>query len=148
MLHSTLYSEEHGTKLLQVLLVARYNLNGEANIALLPKQEAVGQLVKWPVHPNNHSGFDQYARHKLGWLKEQLINALGQGKAHEVNPENVGNVKSDLDKISGRLYRILTLARGRASGGHGKHINEINSYGAAIEEKLGPLKLAGPPKNL
>jgi hypothetical protein len=148
MLHSTLYSEKYGARLLQVLLVARYNLNGEANIALLPKQEAVGQLVKWPVHPNNHSGFDQYARDKLGWLQEQLIDALGQGKAHEINPENVGNVKSDLDDISGRLYQILKLARSRGIAGHGKHINEINSYGAAIEEKLGPLKLAGAPKNL
>jgi len=146
MLYSMLYSEKHGTRLLQVVLVAKYNLNGKENIALLPKQEAVGQLVKWPVHPNSHPGFDEYAEKKLGWLQDQLVGALGKGTAHEVNPENVGNVKSDLDAISGRLYKILRLARSRGIGGHGKHINEINSYGAGIEERLGPLKLAGPPK--
>lgn len=55
-------------------------------------------------------------------------------------------MKSDLDAISGRLYEILRLARSKGIGGHGRHINQIRSYGDAIEAKLGPLKLAGPPK--
>ena len=63
-------------QLLELLMAGEYNLNSGRNIVLLPKKEPVGLLIRWPIHPNNHSGFDTYAQAKLSWLKGKLMKAL------------------------------------------------------------------------
>jgi hypothetical protein len=133
LLFQLLYDDDYGLKLLQVLMVAKYNINHQRNIVLLPQQDRVGKIIKWPTHPNNHGAFDQYVSSKLSALKDQLKQALGEPEAHPVNAQNVGNVAEDLHKISDNLLVLLeTLGREHP----GVHINEVQTYGAAIEAKL------------
>lgn len=139
-LFQRIYDPVYGVKLLQVLMVAKYNLNHERNIVLLPKQDRVGKIVKWPTHPNNHGTYDAYASAKLSTLKARLKQALGNPQAHPVNAQNVGNVAESVHLISDRLLLLLEQL-GREQPG--VHINRVDKYGAAIEAKISPT--AVPP---
>ncbi|NTX02576.1 AHH domain-containing protein [Myxococcus sp. CA040A] len=117
-------------QLLELLMVAGYNLNGERNIVLLPKWKEVGELIDWPIHPNNHPGFDEFAKEKLNWLKDQLDKALGDQEVHKVDPKSVQSLKDDLETISDNLFLVLEKMPG------GVHINKIKKLGAALEAEL------------
>jgi hypothetical protein len=141
MLFKMLYDKTYGTKLLQVLMVAKYNLNHERNIVLLPKEDRVGVIVKWPVHPNNHGTYDKYAAAKLSTLKARLKQSLGTPKAHPIKAKNVGNYAEELHAISDELLLLLEQL-GREQPG--VHINKVKKYGAAIEAKLQAAGTAPP----
>jgi hypothetical protein len=130
MLFKLLVDEKYGLRLLKVLMIGRYNLNGPRNIVLLPQKEEVGSIIRWPIHPNNHPGFDEYAEQKITDLKMRLMKALGNKKLHEIKPDNVSNIAEDVNKVSDLLFQILEQMPG------GVHINKIKEYGAAIEKRL------------
>ena len=129
-LSRALYDGEAGLNLLLLLMAAKYNLNGEQNIVLLPQQESVGRIIKWPIHPNNHGPYDDYAEKKLSGLKETLKKALDDKKVHQVDPKRAQCAVDELNRISKLLYRILRELPG------GQHLNTIQQYGAAIDRKL------------
>lgn len=131
MLFQELYDpKKHEYKLLQLLMHGKYNLNGERNIVLLPKQAAIGEIIKWPCHPNNHPEYDRFAKNMLSWLKEKLLRALGNKDICEVDEDRAEAVAEDVNKVSDSLFRILERMPG------GVHINSIQRLGADIDAKL------------
>lgn len=124
---STLYDPY---ALLELLLAGKYNLNGGENIVLLPQNAEVGVHVGWPIHPNNHPGFDDYASTHLSTLKTELKGKLKNKKVHQVRPRTVASVKTKLNKTSKFLYKVLEQMEG------GKHINKIKEVKPSILSKL------------
>jgi hypothetical protein len=106
LLVEMLHDEKLGYKLLDVLMAAKYNLNGKKNVVLLPQQERVAAVVKWPNHPNNHPTYDEYAQVHIASLKKRLLKALKQG-GHKIESSNAGDVAKDLETTSERLFNML-----------------------------------------
>jgi hypothetical protein len=143
-----LHDEKLGYKLLEVLMAAKYNLNGERNIALLPQQDRVAAVVKWPSHPNNHPTYDKYAKKKLRSLKEKLAEALKDAK-HRIKKSSAGNVVKFLDSTSERLFKLLdALGRMLANPRNAAllatdspyHVKRLEEFSAGLEKGLAKRK--------
>jgi len=144
LLVEMLYDERLGYKLLEVLLAAKYNLNDQKNVVLLPNQARVAAVVKWPNHPNNHPTYDKYARKKLMSLKEKLAEALKDAR-HRIDRSNAGNVVKFLDSTSERLFKLLdALGRMLADPGNAAllatdgpfHVKRLQEFSARLETGL------------
>lgn len=124
-LEQGLYHDEFHRKPLLCLVVGKYNINEKANIVLLPEEAQVGQIIKWPIHPNNHPHYNDYAKAKLKQARDSLASALdkSKGDVHKVDKKMAENAGKDIDKISSRLYDQLEQW-GRAKGA-GVEINLI-----------------------
>lgn len=107
--------------LLEVLMAGKYNLNHARNIVLLPQQKRVGDIVKWPIHPNNHGKFDEYAQELLRKIKGRLEKALAE-TGHPVRNKTTEDIAESVYKISDRLLTILD-AVGKEKGG--VHLNRV-----------------------
>jgi hypothetical protein len=121
-------------KLLEVLMASGYNINDKENIVMLPKQRQVGEIIHWPIHPNNHGPYDDYAEEKLQELKDKLQDGLEvREKPHKVTVKSLPKLRTEMNAISDRLRKILD-ALGKLHPGI--HINRVDTYGAGLEARI------------
>ncbi len=116
--------------LLEVLMAADYNINDRENIVLLPKQHQVGEIIHWPIHPNNHSTYDAYVSEQLAPMRNSLLEGLAQKKLpHSLSKEELKNLKKELNDVS-KVLRDQLDQLGQDQGG--VHINNLKDYAASL----------------
>lgn len=114
--------------LLELLMAGKYNINHPRNIVLLPQQKRVGDIIHWPIHPNNHGKYDAFAKSQLGETAARLEEALDEPD-HPVREKTAKDIAEDLHKISDRLFKILD-AVGKEHGG--VHVNQAGELYAQL----------------
>lgn len=124
-LEQGLYHDEYRRKPILCLVVGKYNINHGKNIVLLPEEAQVGQIVKWPIHPNNHPKYNAYTKEKLKGARDKLAGALkrNDGDVHDMNEKTAARSAADVRRLSQDLYDQLE-EWGR-KGGAGVEINRI-----------------------
>ena len=94
---------------LQILVTAKYNINREPNVIILPKQKCVAWALKLPAHCPDKCAHDDYServRTKLANIKGEFQeNAEDEG--HEVTDGNAPNLVDELEKSSKELRDYL-----------------------------------------
>lgn len=86
---------------LKLLMAAGYNLNAGNNIIILPKNDSYARALMLPAHPYDHP---EYSSRVAGILEEIQQDMAEEGQGHELNEDNVGNLRSRLEAWQQQEY--------------------------------------------
>lgn len=91
-------------RVIQTILMSRWNIHNRQNMLLLPQQEIVAEIVGLPAHcpwgVPEHLDYQTSLQEKLRDLRNEIDRALGT----EGHPEPA-KVKIDLDELSKTLFK-------------------------------------------
>ena len=89
---------------LKLLQESGYNLNDGVNLIILPCLNTHAFALMLPAHPHNHVEYNKHVKNLLSRLKQKLEQAAAD---HKLNPQNVGDLKSDLEGWERDEYWII-----------------------------------------
>jgi len=113
----------------------KYTIHDGRNVVLLPEEEQVGALVKFPTHLGHHPKYDEFAKSRLTDQKRRLMDELKKAgdKPHEVDAKASAGIGESLHDVSNDLFSMVE-AFGRMSPG--RKPDEINQFAQRLEATL------------
>ncbi|NMO20773.1 AHH domain-containing protein [Pyxidicoccus fallax] len=105
---------------LELLLVAKYNVNRGLNIILLPYRLDFASVLGLPVHRGSHGDYDIQIETSLRAKRRNITRAEDpERKDHpELTEENIMGLTKDIETFAVRLRKMLLLSRARERGLH------------------------------
>ena len=94
---------------LEILVLAKYNINRHDNVILLPNQESVAYTMQLPAHcPDvcNHDEYSEKLRSKLAGIKSDFQEDAEEDD-HKLTENNAPGLVEDLDGCSKELRKFL-----------------------------------------
>lgn len=103
---------------LELLLVAKYNVNRGLNIVILPYLDTYGRVLGLPIHRGSHGNYDVQVETRLRSIRRSIKKAEDpQRDGHpELTQENVAGIRNDIENFAKRLRKMLLLSRSRERG--------------------------------